>query len=223
MTCRSCTPQGLRALSGSQGELLDGVLASQQLSRDDADGRKHGKATVVELAVPHFVVVQTNSQRVAKVTRFLVRVLGPNPQLEATRRHQQQDHTITSRRRNHSREARWHALEAGDFDEVLGHSTHGRHHGHAAVLDLRRAQLAEALLIVWKTEASRVPVAQRLNSANLLSRHKVAQRLAWLRLLALHRRFHCGGVRALCQATGERQCSRGARYTKPWCHACWSQ
>eukprot|EP00445_Apocalathium_hangoei_P070663 CAMPEP_0204145712 /NCGR_PEP_ID=MMETSP0361-20130328/21739_1 /ASSEMBLY_ACC=CAM_ASM_000343 /TAXON_ID=268821 /ORGANISM="Scrippsiella Hangoei, Strain SHTV-5" /LENGTH=80 /DNA_ID=CAMNT_0051099747 /DNA_START=255 /DNA_END=494 /DNA_ORIENTATION=- len=54
-----CTldPSSTADESCSKPKLLDGILAGQQLRRDDADGREHGEAAVVELPLPHLGVV----------------------------------------------------------------------------------------------------------------------------------------------------------------------
>merc|ERR1712066_862454 len=56
--------------SASQAELLDGVLPRQQLGRDNADGREHREAAVVQLPGAHLLVVLPEAQGIAEVARL---------------------------------------------------------------------------------------------------------------------------------------------------------
>merc|ERR1712039_907679 len=134
-------------------QLLDGVLASQQLSRDDAESGEHRKAAVVQLPGAHVIIVLPKPRGVAEVARLLRWILGPNTQLQGTRNEEESDHAVAARRGQDRREPGRHLVEAGELDVVLHHSTQRRHHRHAPVLDLGGAEGAEAGLVALLAEA----------------------------------------------------------------------
>jgi len=57
-----------------KSELLDGILAGVDVCGDDADGCKHGHATVVELTVAHLQRVLVQARRVAEISGLLRKV-----------------------------------------------------------------------------------------------------------------------------------------------------
>merc|ERR1719476_507100 len=131
----------------SQAKLLNGVLAGQQLRRDDADSGKHRKPTVVDLPRAHLVVVLAKTHWVTEVAGLLRGILRPHAQLQGAGDQEEQDHPVAAWRREHRGQARGHALEAWELDVVLDDGAECRHHGHAAMLDLRSAEGAEARLV----------------------------------------------------------------------------
>merc|ERR1719447_409720 len=81
---RAPGPQYPRA-GRSQAELLDGVLARQQLGGNDPEGREHSEPAVVDLTLAHLLVVLVQANGVAEVAGLLRGVLGPHTELQCTR------------------------------------------------------------------------------------------------------------------------------------------
>merc|ERR1712039_209908 len=150
-----------------EAELLDGILARQQLRRDYPERGEHGEAAIVQLAGSHLCVVLPQAERIAEVAGFLRWALCPDAELEGACHQEQSDHPIAPWRRQHCRQARWHGLETWELNVVLRDGPHSRHHGHAAMLDLRRAQGAETRLVALFAETSRVEISQGGHGPNL--------------------------------------------------------
>mmetsp|Transcript_32040 Transcript_32040/g.95314 ORF Transcript_32040/g.95314 Transcript_32040/m.95314 type:complete len:376 (-) Transcript_32040:141-1268(-) len=159
-----------RAQASRLGELLDGVLARVELGGNDADGREHREAAVVELTVARVLVVLVQAHRVAEVTRRLALALAPGAQLQSARDRKERDEAVAAGGRVRGAKASGDALEAGELHEVLDHGAQGGHHGDTAVLDLGRAVVPEGLLIALLAEAEGVEEAKRRRGTDLEGR-----------------------------------------------------
>merc|ERR1711974_526272 len=133
-------PGAKKARRALKAELLDSILSCGQLCRHDAAGREHGEAAVVQLALPHLLVVHAEAQRVAEVSGLLVWALLPEDELHnATSEHQDRG-PVGDRELSHGGDAILHlrSVDAQEREvlEVLEHEAYAREHRHAAVLEL---------------------------------------------------------------------------------------
>jgi len=157
---------------GRETQLLHAVLPRRKVRGDDAERREHGHAPVVDLLVPHVLGVLPEPGRVAEVPGLLRGVLPPQAQLHGTRDQEERREAVRPRRRGHGGQARRHAVEARELHVVLGDGADGRHHGHAPVLELSGAEVAEAGLVALLREAQRVEEPDGARHANLLGRQE---------------------------------------------------
>mmetsp|Transcript_123001 Transcript_123001/g.173351 ORF Transcript_123001/g.173351 Transcript_123001/m.173351 type:complete len:211 (+) Transcript_123001:166-798(+) len=132
--------------------LLDGILSCVHFGSDDADGRKHGEAAVVDLPLSHLLGVLVEVHGVPEVAGLLVCNLPPRPELEDAGQDPKDHKAVAAGSLFDGLDAGRHALEAGQSHEVLKYGSDGRHHRHAAVLQLRRAKPRELLLIAQVLE-----------------------------------------------------------------------
>jgi len=156
---------------GRQTELLDRILARRNLRREDAKHGDHGHAPIGDLLHAHLLVVHVEAEGVTEVARLRALLLAPG-QLQDCGEEEDAYEAKDALASAQSAQARGRLLEARELDEVLAHKADGRHHRHAAVLQLRRAELVEAHLVTHGGEAQRVEVAQRLHGTDLRSRRE---------------------------------------------------
>mmetsp|Transcript_38681 Transcript_38681/g.110684 ORF Transcript_38681/g.110684 Transcript_38681/m.110684 type:complete len:235 (+) Transcript_38681:306-1010(+) len=165
---------GLPARDGGR-DLVDPVQAGPLLRHQDPDDREHRESAVVELAVAELVVEAHAAEgggparRVAEVAGRPGVALRPELQLVEPRRQEEDAEGLGGRRLLQGRQAGG-GLRADPRELVaVGRGeADGRHHGHAGVLDLGGAVLAEGGLV--RAQARRVPEAQRRERPDLLRR-----------------------------------------------------
>merc|ERR1711920_853890 len=87
----------------SETELLDGVLAGQQLRRDDPEGSEHREAAVVQLTGPHLSVVLSHPEWVTEIAGFLRWALRPEADFKDARNSKEEHHSQTPSGREHCR------------------------------------------------------------------------------------------------------------------------
>jgi len=142
------------------GELSQGVLASGQLSTEDAQHTDHGHAAVVDLLHPHILSVLVDTKRVAEVARVLSWLLLPDL-LEGTTEQEDDSQTTLYARfiATGCGESTLDIFKAREAEEAFGDGTNGSHHGHTPVLELGSAQILETSLIADLREAKRIEVS----------------------------------------------------------------
>eukprot|EP00408_Alexandrium_pacificum_P057369 CAMPEP_0171170674 /NCGR_PEP_ID=MMETSP0790-20130122/8831_1 /TAXON_ID=2925 /ORGANISM="Alexandrium catenella, Strain OF101" /LENGTH=229 /DNA_ID=CAMNT_0011635519 /DNA_START=122 /DNA_END=813 /DNA_ORIENTATION=- len=137
----------------SEAKLLDRVLARRELGHEDAQHADHGEPAIVDLLAAHIGVVHVDTERVAKVARAGAVLLAPR-KLQDSRCEEQAEETKDALTGAECAQAPRCLLKAGKLQEVLAHEPDGRHHRHAAVLQLRRPELVVANLIAEEVKPS---------------------------------------------------------------------
>mmetsp|Transcript_68304 Transcript_68304/g.190600 ORF Transcript_68304/g.190600 Transcript_68304/m.190600 type:complete len:242 (-) Transcript_68304:189-914(-) len=172
-------------------KLLQGVFAGGKLRGDYAEDCKHCSAAVVELPVPHVLglaerIADAELQRVAEVADRLGALRGvvlPDRELQGASEEKEGGEAVRARRGKHCPQALGHVLEAWKLEGGLGDGADGCHHRDAAVLHLRRPQVAEGGLVADLAETQRVEVSEGLGDSQLLGR--IERRRWWWRCLRL--------------------------------------
>mmetsp|Transcript_35525 Transcript_35525/g.98309 ORF Transcript_35525/g.98309 Transcript_35525/m.98309 type:complete len:243 (-) Transcript_35525:215-943(-) len=165
-----------------EAELRPSRFARQKLRRQDADGRKHGEAAVVELPLleaqdplgpalgVRVVVEDAPARGVAEVTHVLVGVLLPEDELEGAGGHEDQDEAVEAGRGGGREDAPGPFLDVAKGRNALHQQACRSHHRYAPVLQLGLAQLAEAFFVTNLGEAERVEEPERRRHSHLLRR-----------------------------------------------------
>mmetsp|Transcript_13896 Transcript_13896/g.31497 ORF Transcript_13896/g.31497 Transcript_13896/m.31497 type:complete len:298 (-) Transcript_13896:64-957(-) len=169
-----------RACNGSEAELRESRLAGQQLGEQDAGSGKHRKAAVVQLTLleaqhplltarrVRVLVEDTPAGRVAEVAHLLVWVLLPEGELRRCRESDNQREANGAWPGVGGGDATRHVLHEAEGCHALHEEAGGGHHGHATVLELSLAQLAEAGLVADLAEAEGVEKTQGRGGTHLL-------------------------------------------------------
>merc|ERR1719254_154856 len=139
----------------SESELLNGVLPRCKLRSKNAQDADHGKAAIADLLGPHLLGVHLDSEWVAKVTGRLAILLPPSQLQDRNPEEEHREAKDAFPGPNGGKTCR-SLLETRQLHEMLAQQADRRHHGNAAVLQLRSAELVEALLVAHRREAQRV-------------------------------------------------------------------